>query len=195
VVSTPQFEKSLRERKKISTRAAIRRAALDLFATRGYADTTVEQIADAADVSPRTFYRYYGVKEAVLLSDDQIAPIVAAFAKAPPELSIVAAYRYGVAQVFGELTPDERAVFEAGQRLTFEIPEARGLLYTEYIRLIDLITEALIERPGAPADELGRRVIAGAIVGVLMAASDNTPMPEGSLLNALSLLDDKLSNG
>jgi hypothetical protein len=38
-------------------------------------------------------------------------------------------------------------------------------------------------------------VIAGAIVGVLMAASDNTPMPEGSLLNALSLLDDKLSNG
>jgi AcrR family transcriptional regulator len=192
-VSTPELEKSLRERKKISTRAAIRRAALELFATRGYADTTVEQIADAADISPRTFYRYFGVKEAVLLADDQIAPIVAAFAKAPPELSIVAAYRHGVAEVFGALTPEERTIFEAGQRLTFAIPEARGLLYSEYIRLIDLITEALVERPDAPADELGRRVIAGAIVGVLMAASDNTPMPEGSLLSALSLLDDKLS--
>lgn len=192
MMSTPEFEKSLRERKKINTRAAIRRAALELFATRGYADTTVEQIADAADISPRTFYRYFGVKEAVLLADDQIAPIVAAFAKAPPELSIVAAYRHGVAEVFGALTPEERAVFVAGQKLTFAIPEARGLLYAEYIRLIDMISEALTERPDAPADELGRRVIAGAIVGVLMAAAHNTPMPDDSLAASLAILEDKL---
>ena len=95
--------------------------------------------------------------------------------------------------MFGSLSPRERAVFEAGQRLTFEIPEARGLLYAEYIRLIDLIAEALTERPDAPADELGRRVIAGAIVGVLIAASHNTPMPEDSLMTALSMLDEKLS--
>ena len=192
MVSTPELEKSLRERKKISTRATIRRAALELIAERGYSDTTVEQIAEAADVSPRTFYRYFGVKEAVLIGNDQIAPIVAAFAKAPQELSIVAAYRHGVAEVFGALSPGDRAIFEAGQRLTFEIPEARGLLYAEYIRLIDLIAEALTERPDAPDDELGRRVIAGAIVGVLMAASDNTPMPDNALADSLSLLEQKL---
>lgn len=191
-MATPEFKKSLRERKKDSTRIAIRRAALELFAARGYADTTVEQIADAADISPRTFYRYYRVKEAVLLADDQIAPIVAAFARAPRELSIVAAYRHGVAEVFGALSPADRAVFEAGQKLTFSIPEARGLLYAEYIRLIDLITDALTARPDAPADELGRRVIAGAIVGVLMAASDNTPMPDDALAVSLSLLDERL---
>ncbi|MGK2865268.1 MAG: TetR family transcriptional regulator [Mycobacterium sp.] len=191
-MSTPESEKSLRERKKISTRATIRRAALELIAERGYSDTTVEQIAEAADVSPRTFYRYFGVKEAVLIGNDQISPIVAAFAKAPQELSIVAAYRHGVAEVFGALSPGDRAIFEAGQRLTFEIPEARGLLYAEYIRLIDLIAEALSERPDAPDDELGRRVIAGAIVGVLMAASDNTPMPDNALADSLSLLEQKL---
>lgn len=182
----------MRERKKITTRATIRRAALELISERGYSDTTVEQIAEAADVSPRTFYRYFGVKEAVLIGNDQIAPIVTAFAKAPQELSIVAAYRHGVAEVFGALSPGDRAIFEAGQRLTFEIPEARGLLYAEYIRLIDLIAEALTERPDAPDDELGRRVIAGAIVGVLMAASDNTPMPDDALAESLSLLEQKL---
>lgn len=192
-MATPEVEKSLRERKKISTRIGIRRAAFELFAAQGYADTTVEQIADAADISPRTFYRYYRVKEAVLLSDDQTAPIVAAFAKAPPELSIIAAYRHAVAQVFSAMTPEEREDAETGQRLMYQVPEARGLLYSEYIRVIEMITEALTARPDAPPDELGRRVIAGAIVGVLIAASDNTPMPEGSLLAALSVLDDRLS--
>lgn len=191
-MATPEVEKSLRERKKIGTRIAIRRAAFELFAARGYADTTVEQIADAADISPRTFYRYYRVKEAVLLSDDQVAPIVSAFAKAPPELSIIAAYRYAVGQVFGAMTPEEREDAETGQRLMYQVPEARGLLYSEYIRVIEMITEALTARPDAPADELGRRVIAGAIVGVLIAASDNTPMPEGSLLAALTILEERL---
>ena len=47
----------LRERKKIKTRQAIRREAFRLFDANGYAATTVEQIADAADVSPSTFFR------------------------------------------------------------------------------------------------------------------------------------------
>lgn len=192
MVSTPDAEKSLRERKKINTRLAIRRAAFELFTKRGYADTTVEQIAEAADVSPRTFYRYFGVKEAVLLSDDQIPLIVAAFAKAPTELSIVAAYRHAVAEVFGALSPEEREDAAAGQRLMYHVPEARGQIYTEYIRLIDMITEAISHRRDAPPDELGRRVIAGAIVGVLMAASHDTPMPERSLAAALTILDDRL---
>ena len=59
----------LRERKKIQTRDAIRRAALQLIDDRGYASTTVEQIADAAEVSPSTFFRYFPSKEQVLMAD------------------------------------------------------------------------------------------------------------------------------
>lgn len=61
---------SLRERKKLATRRALQRVALDLVAQRGYSRVTVEDIAEAAEVSPRTFFNYFPSKEAALIGAD-----------------------------------------------------------------------------------------------------------------------------
>lgn len=70
----------LRERKKQQTRAALVDGALALFEAKSFETATVEEIAAAADVSPRTFFRYFPAKEAVLLAvhDEEFERLLAA---------------------------------------------------------------------------------------------------------------------
>src|SRR6202162_5643910 len=66
-----------RERRRVETRERIYRAALRIFAQRGYLDTTVEDITEAADVGKGTFFNYFPTKEHVLATygDERVAAI------------------------------------------------------------------------------------------------------------------------
>ena len=183
----------LRERKKIRTRDAIRREAFRLFERNGYPNTTVEQIAEAADISSRTFFRYFPAKEHVLIDDDLIPPIIEAFIAAPPELAPIEAYKYGVLTGFATLTPEQRDNAIRGQRLMYTVPEARAILYSDYVRLIGLIADALKTRLAEPVSDFERRILAGSIVGVLIACSDGTPMPGDPISDGLDILSRRLT--
>jgi AcrR family transcriptional regulator len=183
---------SLRERKKTRTRETVRREAFRLFEQRGYAQTTVEQIADAADVSPRTFFRYFPTKESVLFSDDLFTPIIEAFLAAPTGLSPVAAYRHGAAEVFARMAGPDFDYIIARQRLLYSLPEAKGALWNEHVKAIHRLTAAIAQRLNRPEDDVQMRVTAGAIMGVFMAVSDDGPMSGQAFLDALDVLDKGL---
>src|SRR5690242_6445621 len=132
----------LRERKKARTRAAIREHALRLFREQGYAATTVDQIAEAADVSPSTFFRYFPTKEDVVLQDDLDVLAIGAFEAQSPDLSPVAAFRAAARQAFAALDEDDLAKLRETARLTLTVPELRARAMDEYSRTIAVIAEA-----------------------------------------------------
>ena len=101
-VADPARPCGLRERKKARTRAAIRQHALRLFREQGYTETTVEQIAEAAEVSPSTFFRYFPTKEDVVLQDDFDPIAIAKFEALPTDMHPVAALRAAMRETFAE---------------------------------------------------------------------------------------------
>jgi AcrR family transcriptional regulator len=165
-----QQMQGLRERKKARTRAAIQRHALRLFQEQGYEATTVEQIAEAAEVSPSTFFRYFPTKEDVVLYDDLDPILFAAFEAQPAELTPVQAMRRALRQGFASLPAEEiEQQWERG-RLILRVPELR-------MHMLDQLVEALKESAGLIARRVGRRAddfavstYAGAIIGALLAA-------------------------
>ena len=161
----------LRERKKARTRAAIREHALRLFREQGYAATTVDQIAEAADVSPSTFFRYYPTKEDVVLQDDLDVLALAAFEAQSRALSPVAAFRAAAREAFAALDEDDLAKLRETAEMTLTVPELRARAMDEYTRTIGVIAEAAAKRSGRDANDFAVKILAGAIVGVIMAAT------------------------
>ena len=161
----------LRERKKARTRASIREHALRLFREQGYSATTVVQIAAAAEISPATFFRYFPTKEDVVLQDDFDIVTMELIEAQPPELGPVAAFRAAAAQMLASVSPDELERIKEGMELTARVPEIRARALDEFARTIDQIAGPLAARAGRSPDDFAARTLAGAIIGVIMAAT------------------------
>jgi AcrR family transcriptional regulator len=170
-VTGPGRQAGLRERKKAKTRAAIREHAIRLFREQGYQATTVEQIAAAAELSPATFFRYFPTKEDVVLQDDLDVLTIGAFEAQPPGLSPVAAMRAAAASTLAALTPQELDRLRATTELTVSVPEIRARAIDEFTRSIEAIAHAVARRTGHVPDDFAVRNLAGAMVGVVMAAA------------------------
>jgi AcrR family transcriptional regulator len=160
----------LRERKKARTRAAIREHAFRLFREQGYDATTVEQIADAAEVSPSTFFRYFPTKEDVVLQDDMDLMWAEAVRAQPPELPPVAALRAAMPAILAGLPPQQLAMLEESAHLAVSVQAVRSRFLDEFGRTTQVIAEAVAERTGRPASDRAVRTLAGAMMGIAIAA-------------------------
>jgi AcrR family transcriptional regulator len=179
----------LRERKKIRTRETIRREAFRLIQEHGYAATTVEQIAEAAEVSPSTFFRYFPTKESVLLADDMDPMILDALEEQPADLSPSQAVRRAYQAAMANLSEDQREFENTRQRLMFSIPELKAAMYDEYYRTITTFAEAVGRRIGRDAGDFELRVFAGALTGAMMAVYEPGPHATDTVLRALDFVD------
>ena len=166
----PEATLGLRQRKKLKTMAAIQREAIRLFLEKGFQATTIEEIAEAVEISPSTFFNYFSSKEEVVLQDDLDPVIVAAFNAQPPELSPVAALRNAMRSVFSGLTPEQGALLRQRTGLIQRDPETRAAMLNQFTGMVDQVAEVLKARVGERASDFAVRNLAGAIIGVLMSA-------------------------
>jgi len=167
---TPEPTAGLRERKKAKTRAAIREHAMRLFGEQGYQATTVEQIAEAAEVSPSTFFRYFPTKEDLVITDDYDPLIVAAFHAQPAELSPIAALRAAMRSALAALPAAQLAQERERQALILAEPELRAAALDGFAQTVQLLAHVVAERVGRRPNELAVLTLAGAVGGVVLAA-------------------------
>ncbi|MFC5249543.1 TetR family transcriptional regulator [Streptomyces sp. SID8375] len=163
----------LRERKKIQTRQAIRRAAYRLFEEQGYDATPIDQIAEAADVSPSTVFRYFPTKEDIVLTDEYDTVLEAGLRTRPADEPMVESMRRVTVEALREIAAADRGELVQRIRLIREVPAIRGRTAENTARDAALISAVLAERTGRPAGDLELRVISAAILAALQEAMLN----------------------
>jgi AcrR family transcriptional regulator len=162
----------LRERRKALTAAELEAAAYRLFGERGFDNVTVDDIAAEADVSRRTFFRYFASKEDVLLADHfvQLARLREAMAARPPDEPIVTALRNAVLSLTSDFEErKEKVIIRA--RLMRDTPslQARSLVHQKLWE--DAMQEMVADRLGvAPVKDLRPGGVAAAALAAMRVA-------------------------
>jgi AcrR family transcriptional regulator len=170
---------NLRERKKLRTRDALLRAAMELFATRGYEETTVDDIAAAADVSQRTFFRYFAGKEEAAFYVPRLAEtqVVEAVRARPPGEAPLEALRRAVLESWDTIseTIEEIVPVDLHMRVYRVIESTPALLAAHLRRAAELeeeLARIIAEREGLDVDADPRPRIVVALFGGVIRVTE-----------------------
>jgi len=141
-----------RDRKKRETRAALSAAALRLVAERGFDHVTVEDIAEACDLSSRTFFNYFPSKEeAVVAGDTELVDVLRIFHSLPGDTSVIEALRLAFVPTILRMEA-ERDTFRLRMRVVKDNPQLLPRLLAEGIESETTIANAIAERLGLGPD-------------------------------------------
>jgi AcrR family transcriptional regulator len=187
-----------RERNKQRTRQAIEAAAFELFLSQGFDHTTAEQIADRAEVSLRTYFRYFPSKEQVVFSHgtgalDVLGDRVAA---QPPELPAFDALRAAYAE-FAVLQPyDDMQEHHQLVTVFLDSPSLRGRA-GQMLRAWETAVSSGLERRGPSHDGIDAELVGAVLVAALRWATrrcmqDPTLDLHAVVLDALDHLEERI---
>ena len=168
-----EMSTGLRERKKQQTRQAIHEAAMKLFAERGYDATTIADIADAAGISPRTFFSYFSAKEEAVFQkfDMAFADYSRALRERPEGMTALDALRAWIIREAPKYVPSPDNVrLEAKLRQESPAVAACELRHTRMYE--ERLAEAVAEDLGEPAESLRPRLVAAAAMAALQVSGD-----------------------
>lgn len=182
----------LRERKKQQTRATIARVALELFAERGYERTTLAEIADAAEISRRTIFTYFGGKEDILFCDlpALFARLEQTLEERPPGSTTVDALRVFLASV---VPLDENARLR--QKIIHASEALRLSKRARFAGIEHLIAESIAKDLDAGPHDVRPPLVAASITAALTTTRDRLEAESGEEISqeqAAAILDEAL---
>jgi AcrR family transcriptional regulator len=188
----------LRERKKQRTRQEIIEAAMSLFAERGYHATTIADIAEAAEVAPRTFFSYFPSKEAVVFHnvDRDMDSLAEVLRNRLPGENVFDALRRWIDSMFDEWTADEDNA-HLRKRLCREDEGLANFQGGVMARIHELLLAAIADDLDDPPDALRPRLVAAAAVAALSALDSSLDeqadqRPQLAKAEALAVLDNAI---
>ncbi|MFI8516820.1 TetR/AcrR family transcriptional regulator [Streptomyces sp. NPDC085481] len=189
----------LRERKKQRTRDTLIRVALELFTTQGYEGTTVDEIADAVDVSQRTFFRYFATKEDVAFAVQQMVEerFLDALTERPAEEGPLEAMRNAVLSAWDTIGEAIAEVVPVELYLrSFQVIESTPALLAVHLRrsteMEESIARLIAGREGLDVDEDPRpRIAVAAFSGVMRVTGQLWGRSEDPTLEAIRALTER----
>lgn len=158
----------LRERKRLAAMLRIQAVALDMFEERGFDDVTVEEIADASEVSPSSVYRYFGTKEELVLWDEFDPELDALLAPALEARVPLEGVREVVLAGLAAMGPEGERAVRRRVALMMSTPGLEQAASARTYDFAEMVGVALAARLGRPMVDLEVQVFAHALTGGLL---------------------------
>ena len=178
-------------RRRATSRAELEQVAFTLFAARGFDATTVDEIAAAAGIGRRTFFRYFPSKNDIPWGafEDELERMRVRLKACPPEVPLADAIRVALID-FNRVTPEQVPLHRRRMELILRVPTLLAHSTLRFTAWREVVAEFVAERTGRRQDDLAPQAVAHAVLGVAIAAYEHWLDDPGSNLPAL--LDDAM---
>ncbi len=178
-------------RRRITSRAELEQVAFDLFERRGFERTTIDDIASAARIDRRTFFRYLPSKSDAVWGDfdSELARLRRRLKAVPAGTPLLEAIRREIVE-FNRIMPEQVPAHRQRMDLILRVPALQAPSTLRYAAWRQVIADFVADRTGEPADALAPQAIGYAMLGVAIAAYEQWLRADGADL--CELLDTAL---